>query len=44
MGLFAEAGEGIGLELGDVVTAESSSPEGSPVSVLGQPHRPSAAR
>ncbi len=41
MGLFAEAGEGIGLELGDVVTAESSSPDlDLPIEALDLSERP----
>ena len=41
MGLFAEAGEGIGLELGDVVTAESASPDlDLPIEALDLSERP----
>lgn len=41
LGLFAEVGEGIGLELGDVVTAESSSPDLElPIEALDLSERP----
>ena len=41
MGLFADFGEGIGLELGDVVTAESSSPDlDLPIEALDLSERP----
>ncbi|MDX1689896.1 MAG: DNA-directed RNA polymerase subunit alpha [Acidimicrobiia bacterium] len=41
MGLFAVVGEGIGLELGDVVTAESSSPDlDLPIEALDLSERP----
>jgi DNA-directed RNA polymerase subunit alpha len=41
MGLFADMGEGIGLELGDVVTAESSSPDlDLPIEALDLSERP----
>jgi DNA-directed RNA polymerase subunit alpha len=41
MGLFAEVGEGIGLELGDVVAAESSSPDlDLPIEALDLSERP----
>jgi DNA-directed RNA polymerase subunit alpha len=41
MGLFAEVGEGIGLELGDVVTAESASPDlDLPIEALDLSERP----
>lgn len=41
MGLFAEAGEGVGLELGDVITAESSSPDlDLPIEALDLSERP----
>ncbi len=41
LGLFAEVGEGIGLELGDVVTTESSSPDLElPIEALDLSERP----
>lgn len=41
MGLFADFGEGIGLELGDVVTTESSSPDlDLPIEALDLSERP----
>jgi DNA-directed RNA polymerase subunit alpha len=41
MGLFADFGEGIGLELGDVVAAESSSPDlDLPIEALDLSERP----
>jgi DNA-directed RNA polymerase subunit alpha len=41
MGLFAEVGEGIGLELGDVVAAESGSPDlDLPIEALDLSERP----
>jgi DNA-directed RNA polymerase subunit alpha len=41
MGLFADIGEGIGLELGDVVTAESGSPDlDLPIEALDLSERP----
>jgi DNA-directed RNA polymerase subunit alpha len=41
MGLFADFGEGIGLELGDVVSAESSSPDlDLPIEALDLSERP----
>ena len=41
MGLFAEIGEGIGLELGDVMTAESGSPDlDLPIEALDLSERP----
>jgi DNA-directed RNA polymerase subunit alpha len=41
MGLFADMGEGIGLELGDVVTAESGSPDlDLPIEALDLSERP----
>jgi DNA-directed RNA polymerase subunit alpha len=41
MGLFADVGEGIGLELGDVVTAESGSPDlDLPIEALDLSERP----
>ena len=41
MGLFAVVGEGIGLELGDVVTSESSSPDlDLPIEALDLSERP----
>ena len=41
LGLFADVGEGIGLELGDVVTAESSSPDLElPIEALDLSERP----
>jgi DNA-directed RNA polymerase subunit alpha len=41
MGLFADFGEGVGLELGDVVTAESSSPDlDLPIEALDLSERP----
>jgi DNA-directed RNA polymerase subunit alpha len=41
MGLFADFGEGLGLELGDVVTAESSSPDlDLPIEALDLSERP----
>jgi len=41
MGLFAEVGEGIGLELGDVVAAESASPDlDLPIEALDLSERP----
>ncbi len=41
MGLFADFGEGIGLELGDVVTTESSSPDLElPIEALDLSERP----
>lgn len=41
MGLFAEIGEGIGLELGDIVTAESGSPDLElPIEALDLSERP----
>jgi len=41
MGLFADVGEGVGLELGDVVVAESSSPDlDLPIEALDLSERP----
>jgi len=41
MGLFAEVGEGIGLELGDIITAESGSPDlDLPIEALDLSERP----
>jgi DNA-directed RNA polymerase subunit alpha len=41
MGLFADVGEGIGLELGDVIAAESSSPDlDLPIEALDLSERP----
>jgi DNA-directed RNA polymerase subunit alpha len=41
MGLFADVGEGIGLELGDVMTAESASPDlDLPIEALDLSERP----
>ena len=41
MGLFADFGEGIGLELGDVVTTDSSSPDlDLPIEALDLSERP----
>ena len=41
MGLFADVGEGIGLELGDVVTADSASPDlDLPIEALDLSERP----
>ena len=41
LGLFADMDEGIGLELGDVVTAESTSPDlDLPIEALGLSERP----
>ena len=41
LGLFADLGEGVGLELGDVVTAESSSPDlNLPIEALDLSERP----
>ena len=41
MGLFAEVGEGIGLELGDIVTADSGSPDlDLPIEALDLSERP----
>ncbi|MCB2223149.1 MAG: DNA-directed RNA polymerase subunit alpha [Actinobacteria bacterium] len=41
MGLFADVGEGIGLELGDIVTAESGSPDlDLPIEALDLSERP----
>jgi DNA-directed RNA polymerase subunit alpha len=41
MGLFADVGEGIGLELGDVVAAESTSPDlDLPIEALDLSERP----
>ena len=41
MGLFADFGEGVGLELGDVVTAESASPDLElPIEALDLSERP----
>ena len=41
MGLFADVGEGIGLELGDVISAESSSPDlDLPIEALDLSERP----
>jgi DNA-directed RNA polymerase subunit alpha len=41
LGLFADVGEGIGLELGDVVTAESTSPDlDLPIEALDLSERP----
>jgi DNA-directed RNA polymerase subunit alpha len=41
MGLFGQVGEGVGLELGDVVIAESSSPDlDLPIEALDLSERP----
>ena len=41
MGLFADFGEGVGLELGDIVTAESTSPDlDLPIEALDLSERP----
>jgi DNA-directed RNA polymerase subunit alpha len=41
LGLFAEVGEGVGLELGDVITAESASPDLElPIEALDLSERP----
>jgi len=41
MGLFADIGEGIGLELGDIITAESGSPDlDLPIEALDLSERP----